>query len=92
MLPPRLRKSPRILLITLCVTFVAGAQFTAVLLIFPTQSYNQFGQDPVAVGIRGSVIGFSLLVGEFVTAFSRTLGLSDVRSQGLLWFSGYCTL
>ena len=66
MLPPRLRQSPRILLITFCVTFVAGAQFTAILLLFPTQSYNQYGQDPIAVGIRGTVIGFSLLVGKLI--------------------------
>lgn len=63
MFPSRLRKDPRILALTLVITFVSGANFFSVLLFWPTQAFNVYGHDPIGVGIRGLPIGFSILVG-----------------------------
>ena len=66
MFPSRLKQSPRILALTLVITFISGANFFSVLLFWPTQSYNVYGHDPVGVGLRGLPIGLSILVGAFV--------------------------
>lgn len=66
MFPKRLRKDPRILTMTLIITFISGANFFSVLLFWPTQAFNVYGHDPVGVGIRGMPIGFSILVGAVV--------------------------
>lgn len=63
MFPARLKQSPRILALTLVITFIAGANFFSVLLFWPTQAFNVYGHDPVGVGIRGLPIGFSILTG-----------------------------
>ena len=63
MFPARLKQSPRILALTLVITFISGANFFSVLLFWPTQAFNVYGQDPVGVGVRGLPIGFSILIG-----------------------------
>ncbi|KAM0164737.1 hypothetical protein ACHAPG_000510 [Botrytis cinerea] len=66
MFPARLRKEPRILALTLVITFISGANFFSVLLFWPTQAFNVYGHDPIGVGIRGLPVGFSILVGACV--------------------------
>ncbi|KAF4637255.1 hypothetical protein G7Y89_g839 [Cudoniella acicularis] len=66
MFPARLKKDPRILALTLVITFISGANFFSVLLFWPTQAFNVYGHDPVGVGIRGLPIGFSILAGACI--------------------------
>lgn len=66
MFPGRLKQSPRILGLTLVITFISGANFFSVLLFWPTQSFNVYGQDPVGVGVRGLPVGFSILGGAVI--------------------------
>jgi Fungal trichothecene efflux pump (TRI12) len=66
MFPKRLRQDPRILALTLIITFISGANFFSVLLFWPTQAFNVYGHDPIGVGIRGLPIGFSILAGACV--------------------------
>lgn len=66
MFPTRLQQNPRTLILTLIITFISGANFFSVLLFWPTQAFNVYGQDPVGVGIRGIPIGFSILTGAFI--------------------------
>tara|TARA_R110002060_G_scaffold10817_20_gene15914 strand:- start:378 stop:1235 length:858 start_codon:yes stop_codon:yes gene_type:complete len=66
MFPSRLRKEPRVLALTLVITFISGANFFSVLLFWPTQAFNVYGHDPVGVGIRGMPIGFSILAGACI--------------------------
>ena len=63
MFPARLKQAPRILVLTLIITFISGANFFSVLLFWPTQAFNVYGHDPVGVGVRGLPIGFSILGG-----------------------------
>lgn len=67
MFPARLKQNPRILAMTLVITFISGANFFAVLLFWPTQSFNVYGHDPAGVGLRGLPIGVGILTGAFVT-------------------------
>lgn len=66
MFPKRINKSPRILVLTLIITFVSGANFISLIAFWPTQAYNVYGHDPVQVGIRALPIGVSLMVGAVV--------------------------
>ncbi|KAG9241868.1 major facilitator superfamily domain-containing protein [Calycina marina] len=66
MFPHRLKQDPRILAMTLVITFISGANFFSVLLFWPTQAFNVYGHDPVGVGIRGIPIGFSIMIGACV--------------------------
>ncbi|WPG97594.1 MFS general substrate transporter [Acrodontium crateriforme] len=66
MFPKRLRRDPRILALTLVITFISGANFFSILMFWPTQAFNMYGHDPVGVGIRGLPIGFSILTGACV--------------------------
>lgn len=63
MFPKRLRQDPRILGLTLVITFISGANFFSILMFWPTQAFNVYGHDPIGVGIRGLPVGFSILTG-----------------------------
>jgi hypothetical protein len=56
MFPKRLRQEPRILGLTLVITFISGANFFS----------NVYGHDPIGVGIRGIPVGFSILAGACI--------------------------
>ena len=73
MFPARLKQSPRILALTLIITAISGANFFSVLLFWPTQAFNVYGQDPVGVGIRGLPIGFSILTGAVIVLWLLSL-------------------
>jgi len=66
MFPKRLRQDPRILGLTLVITFISGANFFSILMFWPTQAFNQYGHSPVGVGIRGLPVGFSILAGACI--------------------------
>lgn len=66
MFPKRLRQAPRILALTLVITFISGANFFSILMFWPTQAFNVYGHDPVGVGLRGIPIGFSILAGACI--------------------------
>jgi hypothetical protein len=66
MFPHRLKKDPRVLALTLIITFISGANFFSVLLFWPTQAFNVYGHDPIGVGLRGMPIGFSILAGAVI--------------------------
>jgi hypothetical protein len=66
MFPKRLRQEPRILGLTLVITFISGANFFSILMFWPTQAFNVYGHDPIGVGLRGLPVGFSILAGACI--------------------------
>lgn len=66
MFPKRLRQEPRILGLTLVITFISGANFFSILMFWPTEAFNVYGHDPIGVGIRGIPVGFSILAGACI--------------------------
>ncbi|TVY31110.1 Trichothecene efflux pump [Lachnellula hyalina] len=66
MFPSRLKQAPRILALTLVITFISGANFFSIIMFWPTQAFNVYGHDPVGVGLRGLPVGFSILAGAVI--------------------------
>ncbi|KIW03964.1 hypothetical protein, variant [Verruconis gallopava] len=66
MFPGAIAKEPRILLLTLVITFISGSNFFSVLMFWPTQSYNVYGHDPWEVGKRNLCLGFPILAGACI--------------------------
>ncbi|KAH8666506.1 putative major facilitator superfamily transporter [Xylariales sp. PMI_506] len=66
MFPRRLNQAPSILILTLIITFISGANFFSILMFWPVQAFNQYSQDPIQVGIRGLPVGFGIMVGAVV--------------------------
>ena len=67
MFPGRIKQNPRILLLTLLITFISGMIFFAYLMFWPTQSFNVYGHDPIAVGVKLLPGGMAILAGACVT-------------------------
>lgn len=69
MFPKRINQSPRVLILTLIITCISGANFISVIAFWPTQAFNVYGHDPVQVGIRAIPIGISLMAGAVLGLF-----------------------
>ncbi|KAL9083062.1 MAG: hypothetical protein Q9159_005991, partial [Coniocarpon cinnabarinum] len=85
MFPSRLRQESRTLTLTLVITAISGASFFSIILFWPTQSYNVYGHDPVAVGVRNLSLGFSILAGACIIL--ALLSFTKGRIRELLLFS-----
>jgi hypothetical protein len=66
MFPKRLQQDPRVLGLTLIITFISGANFFSIIMFWPTQAFNVYGHDPIGVGVRGIPVGFSILTGACI--------------------------
>ncbi|KAL4805825.1 fungal trichothecene efflux pump [Aspergillus unguis] len=64
--PSRLKQEPRILGLTLVITFISGANFFSVIMFWPTQAFNVYGHDPLGVGLRSLPIGFGIMGGACI--------------------------
>ncbi|KAK4043794.1 fungal trichothecene efflux pump [Parachaetomium inaequale] len=73
MVPRNLSKAPRTLALTMIITFISGANFFSVLLLWPPEAYNVYGHDPVGVGIRGLPFAFGVFTGCIVSLFLLSL-------------------
>jgi uncharacterized BrkB/YihY/UPF0761 family membrane protein len=89
MFPHRLRKNPRVLGLTLLITFISGANFFAVLMFWPTQAFNVYGHNPIGVGVRGIPIGFSIMAGACLYLVLLSVTRGKIR---LLMVSATCLM
>ncbi|KAF3769471.1 putative MFS drug efflux pump [Cryphonectria parasitica EP155] len=69
MFPKRINENPRVLVLTLIITCISGANFISLIAFWPTQAFNVYGHDPVQVGIRAIPIGLSLMTGAVIGLF-----------------------
>jgi MFS family permease len=72
MFPARLKKDPRNLYLILFITAISGANFFAILVWWPVQSYAMYDPNPINVGIRSLPIGFGIIVGAMIIGFLIT--------------------
>lgn len=79
MFPHRLKQNPRVLGLTLFITWISGANFFAVLMFWPTQAFNVYGHDPVQIGLRGLPIGFGILTGAVVVLILLSMLKGHIR-------------
>ncbi|KAF2675367.1 putative MFS drug efflux pump [Microthyrium microscopicum] len=84
MFPGSIAKEPRILLLTLFITFVSGHQFFALILFWPTQSYNEYGHDHWQVGIRNLALGFPIMAGACIILVALSFTRGRIRELMLI--------
>lgn len=68
-----MKQDARVLVLTLIITAISGANFFSVLMFWPVQAFNVYGHDPVGVGLRGMPIGFSILAGAVIVLWLLSL-------------------
>ncbi|KAK0656487.1 fungal trichothecene efflux pump [Cercophora newfieldiana] len=79
MIPRRLGKAPRTLILTMIITFISGANFFSVLMIWPSEAYNVYGHDPIDVGIRGLPFAFGTLAGCLISLVLLSVLRGNIR-------------
>ncbi|KAB8336981.1 hypothetical protein FH972_021285 [Carpinus fangiana] len=84
MVPKRLGQNPRVLALTLVITFFSGGSFIGLLFFWPTQAFNVYGNDPVGVGLRGLPIGLGILFGAVLCLV--LIGVTKGRIRELMIF------
>jgi len=76
------QKDTRTMAMILLITFFSGGNFFVMLLFWPTQCYNMYGNDPIGIGIRTLPIGFGIIFGAVFALF--LIGLTRGRTQILM--------
>ena len=67
MVPARIfSRDKRTMIFILLITFFSGGNFFVMLLFWPTQVYNVYGNDPLQIGIRTLPIGFGIIGGAVI--------------------------
>jgi len=87
MFPKGIGREPRTLVLTLIITFISGANFFSVILFWPTESYNEYGHDPLEVGIRNLCLGFPILAGACIVLVLLSWTKGNIR---MLMFVSCC--
>ncbi|KAF2750085.1 MFS general substrate transporter [Sporormia fimetaria CBS 119925] len=59
-------KAKKTMIIILLITFLSGGNYFVLLLFWPTQVYNVYGDDPIGIGIRSLPIGFGIIGGAAI--------------------------
>jgi MFS family permease len=78
------RKDKRSMIVIFFITFFSGANFFVLLLFWPTQVYNMYGNDPIGIGIRTLPIGFGIIGGAVIGLV--LIGVTKGRTKALLIF------
>ncbi|KAK3396052.1 fungal trichothecene efflux pump [Sordaria brevicollis] len=69
MIPRDLGPAPRTLIMTMIITFISGANFFSVLMLWPSEAYNIYGFNPYGVGFRGMPFPFGILAGCVISLY-----------------------
>ncbi|KAK3500884.1 fungal trichothecene efflux pump [Neurospora crassa] len=69
MIPRDLGPAPRTLIMTMIITFISGANFFSVLMLWPSEAYNVYGNNPYGVGFRGMPFPFGILAGCVISLY-----------------------
>ncbi|KAF1938415.1 MFS general substrate transporter [Clathrospora elynae] len=59
-------KAKQTMIVILLITFLSGGNYFVMLLFWPTQVYNVYGDDPLGIGIRSLPIGFGIIGGAVI--------------------------
>ncbi|KAF2861456.1 MFS general substrate transporter [Piedraia hortae CBS 480.64] len=81
-------RSKRTMALILTITFFSGANFFVILLIWPTQVYNMYGDDAIMAGVRNLPIGFGIIAGAVIALL--LIGLTKGRTTALMLFFTAC--
>jgi MFS family permease len=77
-------KDKRSMISILLITFFSGGNFFVLLLFWPTQVYNMYGNDPLQIGIRTLPIGLGIIFGAVLGLV--LFGVTKGRTTPLMIF------
>ncbi|KAH9882215.1 hypothetical protein J1614_001387 [Plenodomus biglobosus] len=83
-------KSKKTMIIILLITFLSGGNFFVLLLMWPTEIYNVYGDDPIGVGIRSLPIGFGIIGGAVICLVLIPITKGRIRLL-MIFFTGMMT-
>lgn len=72
------------MILVLLISFFSGANFFAVLLFWPTEVYNLYGNEPIEIGLRALPIGFGIIFGAAISLI--LIGITKGRTTVLMVF------
>lgn len=78
------KKDKQSMIVVLLITFFSGGNFFVILLFWPTQVYNMYGNDPIGIGIRTLPIGFGIIFGALLGLV--LIGVTKGRTKFLMIF------
>lgn len=78
------KKDKQSMIAVLLITFFSGGNFFVILLFWPTQVYNMYGNDPIGIGIRTLPIGFGIIFGALLGLV--LIGVTKGRTKFLMIF------
>ncbi|KAF2767092.1 MFS general substrate transporter [Teratosphaeria nubilosa] len=85
MLPKEIfSRDKRTMIAILLITFFSGGNFFVLLLFWPTQTYNMYGDNPLHIGIRTLPIGFGIIGGAVIALL--LIGVTKGRTTILMIF------
>lgn len=79
MFPARLKHDTRNLVLILLITAISGANFFAILIFWPTQSYSMYNTNAIQVGVRSLPIGFGIILGAILCSMAITILKGRIR-------------
>jgi MFS family permease len=79
MFPGRLKHDTWNLVLILLITAISGANFFAILIFWPTQSYSMYSPNAIEVGIRSLPIGFGIILGAILVSMAITVLKGRIR-------------
>ncbi|CAN9104344.1 unnamed protein product [Alternaria alternata] len=83
-------KAKRTMIVILLITFLSGGNYFVMLLFWPTEVYNVYGDDPVGIGIRSLPIGFGIIGGAVVCLVLIPITKGRVREL-MIFFTAMMT-
>lgn len=84
------RKSKKTMIIILFITFLSGGNFFVLLLMWPTEIYNVYGDDHIGVGVRSLPIGFGIIGGAVICLVLIPITKGRIRFL-MIFFTGMMT-
>ncbi|CAO2655044.1 Nn.00g117770.m01.CDS01 [Neocucurbitaria sp. VM-36] len=83
-------KAKRTMIVILLITFLSGGNYFVMLLFWPTQVYNVYGDDPVGIGIRSLPIGFGIIGGAVICLVLIPITKGRIRTL-MIFFTAMMT-
>ncbi|KAL6161763.1 hypothetical protein ACJQWK_08309 [Exserohilum turcicum] len=91
MVPRKLfSKAKRTMTVILLITFLSGGNFFVLIIMWPTEIYNLYGDDPTGVGLRSLPIGFGIMVGACLCLVLIPITNGRIREL-MIFFTGLMT-
>ncbi|OAG12773.1 MFS general substrate transporter [Paraphaeosphaeria sporulosa] len=84
------KKAKRTMTVILLITWLSGGSYFVLLLFWPTEVYNVYGDDPLGIGIRSLPIGFGIIGGAAICLLLIPVTRGRVRPL-LIIFTGLMT-